>query len=404
MHQDFELTDARVLELNRLLDRVKIDVFANVNGAFLSPLMITTEVIWDMSQETAATDGILVMWNPTMFLAISHKTRRAIFLHELWHIAMFHCVNLHLMTADEIKKLNYAADIWINGGLIKDGEVFENVAVIHSTAFAGMSIGEILKVLDKQQIPLNQLIHMGRSASVGSSHKIWNHTEDALQNKDLSVDEVMNSLLNARAVAEQSMGGDPTYMLGAALDEINQRLTPSIDWFVAVKNWLIEQGIEDYSYNVGDRRFDDMHLPSLVCDEEEGKLTILQLYLDTSGSITIAQETQFVSDARYIKQTFDPDEIHIIFFDDSIQHIQVFKREDDIDNITPWGGGGTSFACVRQHIMETQPKAAVVFSDMECSVMEALPPEKMVDMIWIAMTKKHAIVPHGKVHYVRKLA
>lgn len=409
MSELLDLSHESLMKLGRLLDRVKFDVFSNINGAFLAPLMCNVEVIWDPTIETAATNGFNILWNPSMFLQLPHHTRRAIFLHELWHIARFDCVNLHLM--DNIDSLihNYAADIFINGNLIADGEVFEGISVIHSPFYKGWTVLDIFNDLKKKHQANPQSLSSMTMATpitngVNQGKIMYKLDNDALPNHELSEDDVMQSLLAARQAAQNTMGYSPSDMLAETLDAITQRLTPAINWAVVLQRYLIEAGGQEYSFVIKDRRYEDEHFPSLQDDQDDDKLTKLLLFLDSSGSIQLEQSTQFVSDARYIKEQFDPDEIHIIFFDTKINKVIVFKREDDIEDIHPVGGGGTSFHDVREYIIEHQPVAAVVFSDMGCTPMEALPKDKMTDIIWIAMTRNQAIVPHGEIHYVRRLA
>lgn len=403
-----DLSQSAVLKLNALLDRVKFDVFSNTDGGFLAPLMCNTEVIWDKTIDTAATNGINILWNPSMFLQLPHKTRRAVFLHELWHIARFDCLNLHLMSPLDSLVHNYATDIYINGVLLEQGETFEGIRIIHSSHYKGWSVLDTFNDLKKKAIAnpavLSQMHHSTPMASgINVGGILFDLKADTMANVDLSEDDVMQSLLAARNAAESAMGFSPSDMLADTLDAITQRLTPAINWAVVLRNYLIELGAEDYNWSIPDRRYPDEVFPSLQ-EEEEGKLTKILLFLDASGSIQVEQSTQFVSDVRYIKELFEPDEIHMIFFDTRIRDVQVFLKDDIIEDIKPVGGGGTSFADVRNYIIEHQPVAAVVFSDMECTPMEALPLDKMVDIIWIAMTRNEVTVPHGKVYPIRRLA
>lgn len=396
------MTEISLDTLNRKMSAVMADIFTSNNGSFLAPIMCGVEIIWDKTTKIAATDGMFIMWNPDVFLALNFRTRKFIMLHELWHIALLHCTDLHLMSQEEALLHNYAADIYINGNLIKDGEVCENIRLIHCPAYTGMGIEEILAILKSNMPPLHMLTSNGSSGNCPNPQYILD--QDALPNSELSEEDVMQSLIAARNDFQNNpiKSASVSDMVAYALEIIEQKVEPSVDWEVALQHLLTELGIEDYSWNIKDRRFNDVYLPSLIEEADEGKLVRIQFYLDTSASISLAQEVTFVSNVIYVKETYDPDELQIIFFDDAIRKVITYTKEDTIESIQPYGGGGTDFAPVREHIITTKPIAACIFSDMETSPMKAIPEEDRVPIVWVAMTKNKVTVPHGTIHYIRK--
>lgn len=67
------LPELDYLRLDRDLDRTKTRVFLGKNAAFLGPLMCSLEFKWDTTIETAATNGLMIKWNPYYFHFLSRK-------------------------------------------------------------------------------------------------------------------------------------------------------------------------------------------------------------------------------------------------------------------------------------------------------------------------------------------
>jgi predicted metal-dependent peptidase len=89
--------------------------------------------------------------------------------------------------------------------------------------------------------------------------------------------------------------------------------------------------------------------------------------LDTSGSISDAIFTAFLSEVKGIVEQYEDFRLHIWCIDAAIYNPQVFTPEniDELDTYEPAGGGGNDFPLNWTYMMENdiEPEVFVVFSD-----------------------------------------
>jgi len=88
----------------------------------------------------------------------------------------------------------------------------------------------------------------------------------------------------------------------------------------------------------------------------------------------------------------------VVQFDTKIQKIDEFKEGDTFNEIKIVGRGGTDLRCVREHIMEIKPTAAIIFSDLECPPMRKL--DHDIPVIWIVVGNKEAEVNFGQMIHI----
>ena len=168
------------------------------------------------------------------------------------------------------------------------------------------------------------------------------------------------------SVQAAKMAGEAGSIPGSVEQIINEYLHPILPWEMLVQQWLNEKANTDYSYARPNRRFDDPILPSLVADNA---LEELNWYVDVSGSISDQMIMRFFSEVKYVIETFLPVKVNIIQFDADIKKVTEIEAGDDFTELKVIGRGGTSLDPVREHIVKTNPTAAIIFSDMECSPM-----------------------------------
>lgn len=379
-------------QLTRLMDRTKTKVFLNTNGAFLAPLMCSMDFVWDETHPTAYTNGLVVGWNPYFFLSLDEETRISVLLHELWHVALLHM--LRRGTRDP-KLWNYAADYVINNMLDDENRVFNNCSPLIDHQYDGMTTEEVYDLLltNKPQMkPKPQFVNPG-SGEAGD--------EDIVEvpggaSEQAAVQHQVASKVVAAAHASKMAGKLP----GAVESVLSKFLAPKLPWKVILAQFFNELCNQDYSWSRPNRRYQDMYLPSLV-DDNEG-LEHLIYYLDVSGSITDEDIIRFHSEFKYVKDTFAPEKMTMVQFDTVIQKEEVFLKDDPFEETHVIGRGGTSLVCVREHIIEHEPTAVVIFSDLYCSPMEPLPAHVDIPIIWICVNHAGATVPTGHLVHIKE--
>lgn len=388
--------DLNIQEMTRLLDITKSQVFMNRGAAFFGPLMSHLQFVWTMDIPTAATDGITFYWNPKWFLKLDPEVRRTVLMHELWHNARLHI----LRCGDRHPKIwNYACDIRINNDLHNEGYSFHGTKpwMDHSFDAGGRASEEEIydALFNMAQSELDLLI-----ASLGDS---W--SGEPPEDEDEDMGDMMDSPGDQKITAQDVLNGvvassHQARISGGAGDIpgeveriLKQFLTPVIPWETVLHKFFFDLIEEDYAWARPNRRMLDLiYLPSRY--EDEGRLDHLIYYWDVSGSITEAQEIRFNSEVKYIWDTLKPKKLTVVQFDTIIQSETEFTEGMEFDEIKITGKGGTCLICVREHIIENKPTAAIIFSDLYCSPMEPIPHPQPT--IWVAIGNTETPVPFGE--------
>jgi predicted metal-dependent peptidase len=108
---------------------------------------------------------------------------------------------------------------------------------------------------------------------------------------------------------------------------------------------------------------------------------------------------RMASEVKYIKDVYNPEKLTIAQFDTRITREFVLTEDDIFEEMMVYGRGGTDLACVRQHMLDNQPTAAIIFSDMYCDPME---PGPTCPIVWIVVNNPAAEVPFGKKIHMRE--
>ncbi len=382
-------------ELDRLLSKVKSRVFLdNNNAAFLGSIMSSLNFSWTSDIKTACTNGSILWWNPYWFLKLPKMTRVSVLVHELWHVAALHMFR----RGDRNPTVwNWACDLWINNTLKSQGYTFEGTsgwwdpvedpkARPHNfgTQFPEAIYDTLMQWMNEGLEKLN---------GIGA----WGSEDDTDLVEPEEDENSLPNVVTAVAAAQQAatMAGEETNEVVQTL--LKRFLQPKIAWEEKLYRFMEDTFELDYSMRRPNRRHQEVYLPSLV---EEGGLEHLIYFLDVSGSVTDGQAIRFNSEVKYIKDTFNPRKLTLAQFDTRITDVKVFTEEDPFDEIVIIGRGGTSLVCVRDMIIKEKPTAVVIFSDLECTPMEAIPNGPPI--LWIAINNTDAVINQGEITHIRE--
>ena len=399
-------SDLDMYQMTRLLDQTKSELYARKYAAFYGSLLCSLNFAWTADMPTAATDGINLYWNPYFFLQLPPATRITVLKHELMHPAKLHFVR---QGTRNDKIWNYACDIKINNELTADGYSFEGIEWCwRDPSFPpDMPEEDIYDALVAQgtqpqggawsSIPM--LPHPNNPHGAGQIDP----NAPPLDGTDMfpagpmskddmakAVNAVVRAQQNANTIGAGQMPGDIEAL-------ITQFLTPIVPWERLLHRFMEELQDNGYTWRKPNRRFTEHYLPSHF--EDEGALTHLAYFEDTSGSISDADAVRFNSEFKYVKETYQPKKMTLIQFDTIIQDERVYLDTDPFDQVVIKGRGGTSLEPVRQWIIDHRPTAAVVFSDLCCAPMEPLPYE--IPIIWVCISNRKAQVPFGQVIHIK---
>lgn len=389
-------------ELNRALDQVKATVFINDNAAFYAPLMAGLEFMWTKGVGTAATDGATIYWNPDDFYEIDFEMRKSTLIHELRHIADFHFVR---QGDRENQEWNIAGDYRINYDLKADGYKIEAPYFIHDPKYATMAVEEIYEDVRKQCAPWGPGGSPPPQGQPGSGAPMPNGAPggassngprsmagDLLPASAATVQKAINNVLQAAEAA--TAAGQPGAIPGSTKLKIDQFKKPIVAWETLLDRFFQELHNDDYTWRRPNRRHQDIYLPTR---ESNQRLSHLIYYLDVSGSVSDQDVLRFNSEVKHIKDKYNPEKLTLVQFDTQIQDEITFTDSQPFNEIVVVGRGGTCLKCVRDHMMEHEPEAAIVFSDLYVNQMERGP---KCPVIWITIGHKAAKVKFGQVIHI----
>lgn len=277
---------------------------------------------------TAATDGRSVFINEQYFRKLSHRQRKGLFAHEVWH-----CSNGHIWRRDGRvhKPWNQACDYAINPAIIAAGMELPDGALINPE-WVGWSAERIYPLLLNEQEeggergdPMDELVDPEDGDEVPTDKEV----------------EAEWRVVTIQAIKQAKLQGD----LPAGVEELLERLTetPRVSWREATRRWAQERASEDYSWSHLNRRYipHGMFMPGLH-SERMGPLVV---GVDTSGSIDNRTLQMFGSEVDSIVSEVKPSETHVVYCDAEVNHVDVFYPGDPIV-FNRHGGGGTSFVPV----------------------------------------------------------
>ena len=364
-------------DLSRELDKVKSKLFFGSNASILGSLMCSCNFIWDDTVKTAATDGENIWWNPKWFKEIPPETRKTVLAHELWHIAKLHM--LRFGTKNK-KVWGEACDYSINNALVADGYTFEGVKPLIDPMFIDWAEEDIYDYLMQQMPPSSPHCNDDDEA------------DDLIEPSKEIKSNIVNNVVQAshQAKIAKSAGN----LAGQVETVLGKYLKPIVPWQSLLYHFFTDLGNFDYSWARPNRRYQDMYLPSVK--QDESVLLSLNYYFDVSGSVSDEDIKRFNSEVAYIKEAFCPKKLTVVQFDTCIRKIDVFTEDDPYDKLKVIGRGGTSLIPVHEHIQETLPNAAIIFSDLYCPPMEAVP----VPVVWVVIGNRNAKVNFGKVIHI----
>lgn len=361
------------------LDKVIGKVFQQ-NETFLANLMCNLDIEFDDQIKTAAANGKYIKWNPEFFMSVPQQSRVDIMLHELWHIARLHGIRRGIR---DPYLWNIACDVRINNDMIAEGYMFEGANPCKDIGIpSDMPEEDIYDKLIKKAIPI----------PTGSD--LINDMDGMTEMSPSDITDQIQAVQRAIHQTVTANGNVP----GGIKDLITKFVKPVIPWTQVLRNVFTDLAALDYSWQRPNRRFSDVYLPSM--QNSNPRLAKINIYEDTSGSISLDQQIRFNSELKFIKETFQPEQINIVLFDCEIHKEISIKEHDNFNKIEVIGGGGTSLVPVREHILKTKPSVAIVFSDLFCTEMDPIIGDTLI--IWVILGNPDTTPKFGKSIHIKE--
>ncbi len=325
--------------------------------------------------ETAATDMHRIMFDSSFVTRLSDDELEFVMLHETMHCALQHIVR----GKGKHKKLyNIATDIVINSCLLRDmrdnkglsgkfwvdGEEPMHLAPNGKEGYvynADQIYNMLLMRFKAEDDESLDIVLNGLYGSTIDDHGIWDTVEGNLYASEEWKDAV------SKAASGICCGGEIPSSVREFLKDIDYE--GKLNW-KEVLHEFIKTICEkyDYMFTPPDRRYSDSEFIMPAFDPiEEDTVDNIWFVVDTSGSISNETLAMLYKEICYALVQFEHLAGKLSFFDTTITEPTDFAEVDDIKEIKPVGGGGTSFHCIfvymEENMREKLPEAVIIMTD-----------------------------------------
>ncbi|MGN0178220.1 MAG: VWA-like domain-containing protein [Monoglobaceae bacterium] len=329
---------------------------------------------------TAFTDMQRIVFDPEFASRLTDEEIKYVLVHEVLHCSLKHCTR---GAGKQHFIYNVACDIVVNSTMLemfeKKAIYIDGTAVMHTAPDGSegrtKSAEEIYLMLMKMSPVDFENMYMGGGFD---NHSAWEGLDNA------TLEDLWNHHLREAAAACGVGSGIPSFM-ARYLKEVDH--SPRTNWYQILHDF-IQYDRSDYDFSKPDKRYSaDVILPSFCDDMDKGKIENLWFLIDTSGSVSDDAIAEAYYEIRQATAQIGNLSGIISFFDCSVSEPIAFESIDDLIDIKPIGGGGTSFHAIFKKLAELNeqdelPALMVIITDG----FAAFPDEEAalgVPVIWI---------------------
>jgi len=367
---------------------------------FYGLLLLYMKFSLDINAGTAYTDGERIAFAPVFLDTLSDSEVDFVLCHEILHTALSH-VTRGEKYKDNIEQFNIAADIVVNSNIYHSNGDDINSITLHSHGecmhkhpngnegylYSVEEIyPEVVRLCNSQKgkkkkplIPCDEKTNTLDSNNTWDNHDKWESSNADNQNsnktKSTSTKDIEDMWLKRMIDATELINSLPSFsnscngrgLIPAFMERIiNNIKKGQLDWRTMLQNF-VQEDITDYSFSPPDKRFlnESFFLPDF--NEKEDFVKNILFMIDTSGSMS----DDLISDAfsevnEAITQFNGKMQGFLGFFDAKVYEPLLFEDVDDLLQIKPKGGGGTSFDVIFDYIaseMDEQPSSIIILTD-----------------------------------------
>jgi len=364
---------------------------------------------------TLATDGMHIFYNANFTKKLTKGERVFAIAHELFHGLYDHAGNnsrFEHYTGINMKRLfeegdqekikegmrlkmlwNFAADFIVNGGLVEAhvGEFIKTINILYDDEYLGWAVEDVYDDLLKnpEKIPqdaqcLDEHIEV-EVVSDEEAAKAKEEGKDGEGNRFVMGEseyeklkyewkETMISAAAAQKEHEQRESTAAGCIPTAIQRLIDELAKPKVNWRQALRRAVQRIIHRLYSYKSPNKGLFSRGITIPGFRDSVNKLDVA-IFVDTSGSVSEAQLTAFISEFKGMMDAFPRYKIHAHCFDGAVCEESIVKLEkshgqDGWDHIRKFinrisGGGGTDFQCNWDYLKEhnIKPRMIIMLTD-----------------------------------------
>ena len=381
------------------LKKAHVALLKHPETALYSGVILMGKSSVDDEKFTAYTDGFNKRYSREFISKLSDEELRGIVMHENLHVALKHMqrftnefkANPHLTNVSADYVVNDIINNFTDKSICKLPE-----GALYDKQFHNWSVREVYEYLKKESKKDNNDGSTNVESAIDKLKPLDEH--DFENAKQMTPEQVADQASKIdRALRE---GGILAGRMGAKIPrQISDLLEPKVNWREVLRDFVTSasRGSEEYTWRRFNKRLmaNDIYMPSLE-NETVGELIIA---IDTSGSIGVAELTEFASELSSICESVNPSRVRVLWWDTEVHAMQTF--DDGYNNIAsllkPEGGGGTLASCVAEYINEHKLKAegVIVFTDgyLESDIKWDI----STPTLWLITQARDFQAPNGKV-------
>ena len=306
---------------------------------------------------TACTDMENIIFDIDFLGKLSDAEVEFVLLHEVMHCVLQHC----LRGKGKINLIyNIACDIVVNSFILEalgcpDFKIFgENAMHLAPDKTEGR---------DHTAEEVYQMLL--QDADIAKLAKLLIDSHDGWQ--DIDAQRAKDEWGKYISDTAKRMNGFDSVPLGMRryLKEVSR--TPTTNWRQLLQDY-IRFDRNDYDFTSPDRRYDgDFLMPSFRENMFGDAVKGLWLMVDASGSIDDEALSEVMNEIYAAYSQLDNISGRLAFFDIKLYEFHPFESLDDLKEIQPKGGGGTSFHVIFKHLRsideEERPALILIFTD-----------------------------------------
>lgn len=352
--------------------------------------------------KTAATDGKTITFSPDFLSGLSDRELDFVLMHEILHAALRHCLR---QKEREHERFNIACDIVVNSNILLENGMDEASITLkdHGVSMHLAPDGKEGHLYTAEQV--YEMLPKGGSggqfAARWDDHGAWAQSEEDGELADLWIKRFDDACTSV-------MLRDPDDSRGL-LPRFAKRIwsdlrAPRTDWRNILAEF-VQQEVCDYSFCPPDRRFSDsgFFLPDLNALGPGGHPADILFMIDTSASVSDREMTAAFSEVKGAVEQFDGAlKGWLGFFDAGVVPPIPFETVEELLEIRPAGGGGTSFHAVLRYVREKmtdEPPACIVILTDGFAPFPKEQAAMGIPVLWL-LTTKTVTPPWGKTAYI----
>ncbi len=345
-----------------------------------------------------STNGKCIYFNPGFVDKLTPYETQFVICHQIMHIISGNIWRAVYKAGDEYHR---AYDVSVNHQLIRlgwDAERFSHLGKLqHEIPLCRYPIEKMTpdEIFSAFPYKLSALDEKTRNRHMADSDLWWDHKDDSGEGGVVILD---TPYMTAWSNPQRSAGGgnagtgkgmqdfwESKTAMAAQLAKsrngnkgagsipdsvkraVDSKQKPTLDWRKILDDFIQEE-ISDYSFAPPDRRFSDSGFFLPDYNEKEFVSKDILFMADTSGSIDKKALESVYAELRGAMEQFKG-KINgkLGFFDAEVTPPIPFDSVGSLNRIVPYGGGGTNFNSVFDHVRNQMqhclPAAIVIFTD-----------------------------------------